>query len=150
MSTSLSFVSSARSTGGRKGVAEGQGVEPSITFSAPPEFQGEAGIWTPEHFFTSAVATCFISTFQAIAAFSKFEAHALEVSVEGLVEKGEGGFRFTRVTIRPVLTVQNELDRERGVRLLEKAEKACMVSRSLNSEIVLEPRVVLAAAPAAV
>ena len=76
------------------------------------------------------MATCFITTFQAIAAYSKFEAHALEVSVEGQVEKTEGGFRFTRVTIRPLfLRFNGESDGERGLRLLEKAEKACLVSR---------------------
>ncbi len=150
MNTTFTFVSSARSTGGRKGIAEGQGIQPAIHFSAPPEFQGEAGIWTPEHFFTSAIAACFISTFQAIAAYSKFEADGVEVSVEGQVEKGDGGFRFTRVTVRPVLTIHNEADRERGLRLLEKSEKACLVSRSLQSEIVLEPKIVLAPVPATV
>jgi peroxiredoxin-like protein len=146
MNASLSFVASARWTGARQGVVTGHEVEPSIRFSAPPEFQGQAGVWTPEHFFTAAVATCFISTFEAIATYSKFEAHALEVSVEGLVEKGEGGFRFTRVTVRPVLTINHESERERGLRLLEKAEKACLVSRSLQSQIVLEPQVILAPA----
>ncbi len=150
MENSLNFVSSACWTTGRSGVATGHEVQPSIDFSAPPEFQGVAGVWTPEHFFTSAVATCFVTTFQAIASFSKFSAAALDVSVEGRVEKGEGGYRFARVTVRPVLTIQNEVDRERGMRLLEKAEKACLVSRSLNSEIVLELRVVLAPVAATV
>jgi len=146
MNTSFNFVSSARWTDGQQGVVAGRDVKPSINFSAPPEFHGQAGIWTPEHFFTSAVATCFITTFQAIAASSKFEAHALEVSVEGQVEKTEGGFRFTRVTIRPLLAINRESDRERGLRLLEKAEKACLVSRSLQSQIILEPQVVMAPA----
>ena len=52
--------------------------------------------------------------------------------------------------MRPVLTVQNEADRERGMRLLEKAEKACLVSRALNSEIVLEPKIFEASVVAAV
>ena len=146
MNNSYSFESSARWTGGQQGVVAGHEVKPLINFSAPPEFHGQAGVWTPEHFFTSAVATCFITTFQAIAAYSKFEAHALEVSVEGQVEKTEGGFRFTRVTIRPLLAINGESDRERGLRLLEKAEKACLVSRSLQSQIILEPQIVLAPA----
>jgi len=150
MNPSYSFASSARWTGDRHGVVEGHGVEPPINFSAPPEFQGQAGVWTPEHFFTSAVATCFITTFQAIAALSKFEPHALEVSAEGQVEKAEGGFRFTRVTVRPILTITNESDRERALRLLEKAERACLISRSLQSQIVLDPRVLLVAAAAPV
>jgi peroxiredoxin-like protein len=146
MSTSYLFESSARWTGGQQGVVAGHEVKPSINFSAPPEFHGQAGVWTPENFFTSAVATCFITTFQAIAAYSKFEAQALEVSAEGQVEKTEGGFRFTRVTIRPLLAINSESDRERGLRLLEKAEKVCLVSRSLQSQIILEPQVALAPA----
>jgi peroxiredoxin-like protein len=150
MSPSYSFVSSARWTGDRHGIVKGHDVEPPINFSSPPEFQGEAGVWTPEHFLTAAVASCFIMTFHAIAAYSKFEARALEVSVEGLVEKGEGGFRFTRVAVRPVLTINSEADRERGLRLLEKAEKGCLVTRSLQSQMVLEPQLRLspAATPA--
>ncbi len=143
MQSSFQFESSARWTGGREGVVKGQGVEPALEFSAPPEFQGKAGVWSPEHFFTSALATCFINTFQAIAMYSKFEAVGLEVSVDGRVEKVEGGFKFTRVTVRPTLSVQNEAEQERGLRLLEKAEKACLVSRSLQSEIILEPQVVV-------
>jgi peroxiredoxin-like protein len=150
MNTSYNFESSARWTGGQQGVVAGHEVKPLINFSAPPEFHGQAGIWTPEHFFTSAIATCFVTTFQAIAAHSKFEAHALEVSVEGQVEKTEGGFRFTRVTIRPLLAINSESDRERGLRLLEKAEKACLVSRSLSSEIILEPKVLEASAVASI
>lgn len=144
MNTSFNFVSSARWTGDRNGVVTGHEVEPSISFSAPLEFQGQAGVWSPEHFFTSAVASCFITTFQAIAEFSKFNAQGLEVSVEGHVEKAEGGFRFTRFTVRPVLTINSETDRERGMRLLEKAKKSCLVSRSLQSEIRLEPEILVA------
>ena len=150
MENSLKFVSSARWTNGRNGIATGHEVQPSINFSAPPEFQGEAGVWTPEHFFTAAVAACFVNTFQAIATFSKFSAVALDVAVEGTIEKGEGGYRFTRVTVRPQLTVQTEADRERGMRLLEKAEKACLVSRSLSSEIILDPKIFDASAVVAV
>ncbi|MFZ0731916.1 MAG: OsmC family protein [Candidatus Sulfotelmatobacter sp.] len=150
MNSTLNFLSSARWTKDRSGTVTGHDVRPTINFSAPPEFQGEPGIWTPEHFFTAAVATCFITTFQAIATFSKFNAAALEVSVDGQIEKLEGGYRFTRVTVRPVLTVHNESDRDRGLRLLEKSEKACLVSRSLQSEIVLDPRIVVAPALATV
>lgn len=148
MDTGYHFASSAHWTGGPRGVVEGQGIEPPIDFAPPPEFHGQEGIWTPEHFLTAAVAACFITTFRAIASLSKFEAVALDVSAEGVVEKSEGGFRFTRVTVHPVLTIRNESDRERALRLLEKTEKACLVSRSLQSQVILDPRVVVVAAAA--
>ena len=141
MSGSYSFHSRARWTTRRNGVAECDFAAPAIEFSAPPEFQGDAGMWTPEHFLLAAVSSCFITTFRAIAELSKFNAEGLEVSVEGFVEKAESGLRFTRIVLKPELAIASESDRERAVRLLEKAEHSCLISRSLRSEVRMEPAV---------
>ncbi len=69
------YVSTALWTKGRNGIAGAQGAEQTIGFSAPVEFQGRAGEWTPEHFLMAAVAGCFTTTFAAIAEFSKFRIH---------------------------------------------------------------------------
>jgi organic hydroperoxide reductase OsmC/OhrA len=164
---SYTYETTANWIGARKGIVHNSSISPPVAFSAPPEFQGEAGIWTPEHLLVAAVASCFITTFRAIAETSKFDAPALEVTVEGFVEKSElaylrlgeippltqgidgvankqsRGYSFTRVFVRPRLTVAKAADRERGLRLLEKAERSCLVSRSLRSEIILEPEVVV-------
>jgi len=116
---------------------------PAISFSAPPEFKGKSGVWTPEHFFTAAIATCFVTTFDAIAEFSKFNFEGLTVSTEGVLEKTETGYRFTTVFVRPQLTISKEADRDRGLRLLEKAERACLISKSVSSSIVLQTEVVV-------
>ncbi len=135
------YTATARWTGARRGTVASGGEAPILEFAAPPEFQGETGKWTPEHFFVAAITSCFITTFRAIAEFSKFEFHALEVSAEGVLEKVEGGFRFTRVFVRPILTLRKDVDSERGLRLLEKAERACLISRSINAVIELEPKI---------
>ncbi len=132
---------SASSTTLRSGVVVAEEVEPSIAFSAPPEFQGEPGRWTPEHFFLASVAGCFVSTFSGMADFSKFEFLSLDLEVSGTIEKDEGGWRFTEVNLRPRLKIALLKDRERANRLLEKAEKTCLVARSLTSRIVLEPEI---------
>jgi len=135
------YVSTALWTKGRNGIAGAQGAKQTIGFSAPVEFQGRAGEWTPEHFLMAAVAGCFTTTFAAIAEFSKFEFMSLEVSATGTLEKVERGFQFTKITLRPVLAVAREEDRERALRLIEKTERSCLVSRSLRSEVVVEPAV---------
>jgi len=141
MSTSYSFRAKARWTSQRRGIAEGESPAPSIDFDAPPEFQGEAGFWTPEHFLLAAVSACFITTFRAIAELSKFSAEALDVQTEGTIEKAESGLQFTRIILRPTLTVSAGSDRDRAVRLLEKAERSCIISRSLRAEVRMEPNV---------
>ncbi len=141
-----SFRASARWTTGRSGVAETQPAAPPIDFAAPPEFQGESGFWTPEHFLVAAVASCFITSFRAIAEFARFEPEALEVRAEGTVEKTEKGYRFTRVVVRPALTVRAEEKQGLAKRLLEKTEHACLVSHSLLSELQFEPTIQVASA----
>jgi peroxiredoxin-like protein len=134
---------SASSTTPRSGIAVADEVQLSIPFSAPPEFQGEPGCWTPEHLLVAAVAGCFVSTFSGIANFSKFEFLSLELEVEGTILKDEGGWRFTQINLRPRLKIALEKDRERANRLLEKAEKTCLVTRSLTSRAVLEPEILV-------
>jgi organic hydroperoxide reductase OsmC/OhrA len=133
----------ATSSAVRSGIATSDGIQPSIAFSAPPEFQGEEGRWTPEHLFLASVAGCFVSTFSGIAHFSKFEFLSLDVEVRGLLSREEGGWRFTQVRLLPRLKIASEKDRERATRLLEKAEKTCLITRSINSKTILEPELIV-------
>jgi peroxiredoxin-like protein len=134
---------SAASTAVRSGVVTAEEIQSSIAFSAPPEFQGEAGQWTPEHLFVASVAGCFVSTFSGMAQFSKFEFLSLDLEVEGVLSKEEGGWRFTQVNLHPRLKIGQEKNRERASRLLEKAEKMCLIARSINSKVILEPELIV-------
>lgn len=128
----------------KRGIVEADSSIPrTINFAAPPEFGGEPGLWTPEHFLVAAVSTCFVATFRAIAEHSKLEFHSLELVSEGTIEKQEGGLRFTRILLRPVVSILREEDREKAGRLLEKAERSCLIARSLLATIILEPKIVV-------
>jgi len=128
---------------GRSFVELEHGAPRIVHFSAPPEFGGESGTWTPEHFLLAAVASCFVATFRAVARASKLDFQGIEVSIEGTIEKDSGGFRFTHLTLRPALIICAEEERERAQRLLEKSEKICLVSRSLSSEVQLESKILV-------
>jgi peroxiredoxin-like protein len=130
----------------RRGIASAEDVPRTINFSAPPEFQGEPGLWTPEHLLVASVATCFLTTFRAVAEISKLQVVRLEIDAEGVLEKQEGGFRITRVVVRPRLTIADAADQERAQRLLEKAERACLISRSLSSQVTMQATVEVDAA----
>jgi peroxiredoxin-like protein len=127
--------------GGRNGVVHAEGILPAISFSPPPEFQGEVGRWTPEHFLVAAVASCFISTFEGMAQTSHLEFNSLRLAAEGVLTKQDSGWRFSEIRLRPTVTLRKEEDRDRAVRLLEKAEKSCLVARSLQCKVALFPAV---------
>lgn len=140
------YKTSAKWSSEKRGVTEAESVPVKIDFSAAPEFRGEPGYWTPEHFLCGAVASCYLSTFRAIAEYSKFDYAGLEVEVEGVLTKEEGGFRFSEVIIRPSLKINREDERARAMRLLEKSERACLISRSLNGDLKLQPEIEVATA----
>src|SRR5690348_3474461 len=81
----------------RRGIVSAEDVPRTINFAAPPEFQGEPGLWTPEHLLVASVATCFLATFRAISENSKLHLVRLEVEAEGLLGKEEGGFRYATI-----------------------------------------------------
>ena len=127
--------------GGRNGVVQAEGVLSSISFSPPPEFLGEPGRWTPEHFLVAAVASCFVSTFSGIAEKSHFEFVSLNLDAEGVLGNDDGVWRFIEIRLRPVVTILKDEDRDRVMRLLEKAEKSCLIARSLQCKVALFPAV---------
>ena len=103
--------------------------------SAPPkEFDGPGNQWSPEGLLTAAVADCFVLSFRAIAAASKFSWVSLEARTEGTLDRIDGKMRFTRFDTHAKLHVSAGADAERAKKLLEKAEANCLVANSLNSE----------------
>jgi len=128
----------------KRGIVEAdESIPRTINFAAPPEFGGEPGMWTPEHLLLAGVATCYVATFRGISKNSKLEFQGLEVQVEGTIEKQEGGLRFTRIELRPVVSIHREQDRELAGRLLEKAERSCLIARSIQATFVLEPKILI-------
>src|ERR1043166_2510643 len=115
---------------------------PRLHVDAPPEFQGQGGAWTPEHLFVGAVNSCFMTTFLAIAENSKLDFMSFKSAAEGKLEKREGeGLSITEITLRPKLTIRNPHDAARAARILEKAEKHCLISNSVKTEIHLAPEI---------
>ena len=122
-------------------VQPGDGIPLKLDFSVPPEFGGEGGMWTPEHLLLGAVASCYVATFRGIAEKSNLEFQAIEISVEGVIEKKDGGLRFTRILLHPKASICREEDRTRAAKLLDKAEQGCLIARSLSAEIQMQPQI---------
>ena len=131
----------ATSTFPRSGVIRARGVGHAIAFSAPPEFNGQAGLWTPEHFLVAALASCYVSTLSSISQISKFEFNSLDLETEGILGHENGTLRFQGIHLRPHVKIAREEDRERALRLLQKAEKSCLIARSLSCPVTVEPEI---------
>lgn len=122
-------------TSGREGEIGSPGL-PTMTVGAPPEFQGRDGLWTPEHFFVASVNSCFMTTFLAIAELSKLEFVSFDCESVAKLEKLEGsGYQITEIILRPRLIIREGKDTDRAARILDKAEKNCLISKSIRTAV---------------
>ena len=82
-------------------------------------------------------------TFRAIARASNFPWQDLQCDVEGVLDRVDGVAQFTELKLRARLTVPAGSNEERARRLLEKAEKACLITNSLKAEPTLTAEIVV-------
>lgn len=143
------FTIQLRHAGGRASLAESADAGlPTLRVTPPPEFGGPEGEWTPEHLFVASIASCYLTTFATIAELSQLPLRDLEVPAVGTVERGaDRRYRFTRVTLRPRIVLEPGASTDRAERVAHKAEEACLVTRSLATEVVVEPFIEVAAGP---
>lgn len=128
----------------RKGTISSPVLPSQIEVATPPDFpKGMPGIWSPEHLFVAAVNSCVMTTFLAIAENSKIEFVSFECNATGKVEQVEGKYRVTEIILKPTLVVPSSANEERMYRILEKSEKACLISNSIKSEILFQPTVIV-------
>jgi peroxiredoxin-like protein len=135
-------------TSGRTGLAKSDSAPNAIHFTAPTEFGGLEGRWTPEELLLAAVAGCFTTTLRAIAGSAHFDFTDLQVEASGTVRRSDSGFSFSEIVVRPNLKIGSSEERDRALDLLKKAEKLCLVSRAIGTPLRFEPQVeVLKPAP---
>jgi peroxiredoxin-like protein len=116
---------------------------PELQTAPPLDFDGPGDAWSPEHLLLAAVETCFLFTLRSVAKASKLEFLSLELSGNGKVDRRDGATRFTEIVLRPRLRLAAGADKDRALRILEKSEKACLVSASLSTPVRLEPEVLV-------
>ena len=117
---------------------------PDLESAAPAEFGGPGDQWSPETLLVAAVADCFILSFRSIARASKLEWNTLQCDVDGILDRVNKVTQFTGFDLRVVLEVPEGTDEAKAMRLLERAEKVCLITNSMIAESQLEARVQIA------
>jgi len=115
-------------------------IPSEIEVSTPPEFpKGIKEKWTPEHLFVAAVNSCLMSTFLLVADNSKFAFISFESNAIGKIEKVDGKFAVTEITLKPTLVIPDTQNEAKAKRVLQMSENACAISNSIKTKIILEP-----------
>lgn len=115
--------------------------KPELQVATPPEFKGHEGIWSPEDLFVAAANVCLMTTFLAMAERAALGFTAYVGDAEGTLELVDGKFRFTKIVLRPRVTVKPGEDVGKARQILEKAEANCLISNSMACHVTLEPTI---------
>jgi organic hydroperoxide reductase OsmC/OhrA len=123
------------------------GNGPEMDFSAPPDAQGHADVFTPEDAFVAAANTCIMMMFIWAAERFKLKLLSYDCKTEGtkLIELDRTE-TFTHLRFWPVIRIavgdeKPEVVRARTMRALQAAQKYSLVANSVKSEIIIEPKI---------
>jgi organic hydroperoxide reductase OsmC/OhrA len=117
------------------------GDKPSIELSTPAEFGGKKGTWTPEDLLVASVNACLMTTFSYYAGKRGLKFVSYESSAEGIIELVEMRYLFSKITIKPKITVEFKGDIRVAENLLKISKESCFVSNSVKAKVTLEPKV---------
>jgi len=113
----------------------------TIEISAPAEFKGRAGVWTPEDLFIASVNACIKTTFLHYAQREHFDFLTYESEAEGILEKVENKIMFSEIKVMPKITVASDNQIEKAKDLMGLAEKNCFISNSIAAKVIVYPEI---------
>lgn len=116
--------------------------KPVILGSSDPAFRGDPARWNPEELLVAAVAACHKLWYLHLCAVAGVVVTAYVDHAEGeMDEASDGSGRFTRVTLKPEVTIASSSDRATAKALHAEAHAKCFVANSVNFPVACDARV---------
>lgn len=112
--------------------------------SASVEYKGDEDCADPEQMLVSAVSSCHMLFFLAIADHQGFVVDRYEDQALGYLEKGSAGRPvITRIELSPVVTFGGDKIPDDAAinRMHAGAHKSCFIGNSITADVVIKDRV---------
>ncbi len=114
--------------------------KPAIAGSSDPAFRGDSERWNPEELLVAALSQCHMLSYLHLTASAGIIVTAYTDAPLGTMnENPDGSGEFSRVLLRPTVTVADAAMRERAEALHDDAEKLCFIARSVNFPVHHQP-----------
>jgi organic hydroperoxide reductase OsmC/OhrA len=118
--------------------AEGKLV---IGASSDPVFRGDRTRWNPEELLVAALSSCHQLSYLHLCADVGIVVVEYVDHAEGwMVETPDGSGQFTRVVLRPKVTISAG-DAAKAKELHHEAHAKCFIARSVNFPVENEPEI---------
>jgi organic hydroperoxide reductase OsmC/OhrA len=118
----------------------GAAGKPAIEGSADPAFRGDASRWNPEEMFVAALSACHMLWYLHLCADAGIVVTGYTDDARGeMQEDAAGSGCFTRVELRPRVTLAAGADGERALALHAVAHEKCFIARSVRCDVEVRP-----------
>jgi organic hydroperoxide reductase OsmC/OhrA len=114
----------------------------SLAGSADPLFRGDRSLLNPEELLLAALSSCHMLSYLAHAARRSVVVVGYEDAASGTMTLAGGGGQFTKVVLRPRVTVRAGSDEVLALHLHEDAHRDCFIASSVNFPVQHEGTVV--------
>ena len=115
--------------------------QPELRLSSDAAFRGDPELLNPEQLLLVAASSCQLLEFLAIAARARIDVVSYTDEAEAVMPEDQKPMRITRITLRPHIVIEGEVDEQRVRHYIELAHDECFIANSISSEIVFEPRI---------
>lgn len=119
---------------------------PDLALSADPTFRGDATRWNPEVLLLAALSECHLLSFLHVAVMHGVTVTDYADSPQGWMDQEGIGGHFTRVLLRPRVTVADPEHVDLVPQLHAEAGQACFIAASVNFPVEHEPTTLVAPA----
>ena len=114
--------------------------KPTIHGSSDPNFRGDPTRYNPEELLVASLSGCHMLWYLSECAAAGVVVTAYVDRAEGfMTEDGDGGGRFTRVVLRPEITLAPGADLDAARAKHHAAHEKCFIANSVNFPVEVEP-----------
>lgn len=127
--------------GGRDNVGYIESDKLKTKISIPKEMNGPDIGTNPDEMLLGAAATCYIISLAALIERAALPLKEMDMESEGIVEVTDGVFTYQTIIHKPRVVLNadaTDKDLKQLDRLVDKAEKSCMISKAIQGNVELQ------------
>lgn len=114
----------------------------TLNVSSSVEYKGDADCADPEQILVSALASCHMLFFLAIAEAKGYPVASYEDTATGVLEKNEKGrMAITRIRLSPRISFTGDAvpDADQIDKIHASAHRNCFIANTINAQVSVEP-----------
>lgn len=113
-----------------------------IAASADPAFRGDKTKYNPEELLVASLSSCHMLWYLHLCTKAKVTVNRyIDYPIGTMMEMEDGSGQFSKVLLRPVVTITAQSDAALAAQIHSKVHQMCFIARSVNFPVPCEPTI---------